>query len=106
MGEKIINMKKCIFCGEVLNENLTCPNAERHFKPMCLNCEFCSEHSEGGYQCTNETIISRKIEKIKLANQDCEIKALEVILPLKDETKKCPNYKLDVENITEYYKNL
>jgi hypothetical protein len=93
-------MKRCIFCGEVLNDDLTCPNVAQHFKPMCVNCTYCTKKDGNNLECSNETNITNMINKIKEQNHAlCNITTLELSIPLKDPTKKCGNYNINVDGI-------
>lgn len=88
-------MEKCIFCGETLNGNKLCPNIEQHFKPMCLNCQFCDYKQN--LLCLNDDNKKDAIEKLKSIN-DIGYEIKDIILsplPLKDPTKKCKRYKFN-----------
>lgn len=86
-------MRKCILCGEELNDNGICPNSNLHFKPMCLNCEFCQENEEHCV-CLNDENREDAINKIKASFEGgYEIKDITLEpLPLKEPTKKCKRY--------------
>ena len=88
----MINLTKCPFCGSEFVDG-KCPNGP-HFKPMCLNCEFCGSAGEGRYVCINEENKKNALEKIKESvPSGYEIETLSIKpLPLKDETKKCKNW--------------
>lgn len=88
-------MEKCIFCGETLNGNKLCPNIEQHFKPMCLNCQFC--YGKDKLVCLNEDNRQEAIKKLMNANDTgYEITNITLSpLPLKDATKKCKHYNFN-----------
>jgi hypothetical protein len=86
-------MNKCILCGEILNENGICPNSAQHFKPMCLNCEYC-QYTEQHCLCMNDENREDAINRIK-ASFEGGYEVKDVILeplPLKEPTKKCKRY--------------
>lgn len=94
-------MKKCIFCGSDLIDN-KCPN-EPHFKPMCINCQFCNEENDKFY-CINSENQADAIKKIKESvPSGYEIENITLKpLPLKDETKKCKRWNI-INNFVELY---
>ena len=98
--EKLIMINRCVFCGEPLNEQGVCPNMAQHFKPMCLNCVYCSTNStDGECICLNEDNKSDAVQKIK-ASLDCgyEIVGLELApLPLKEPSRKCKRHNLNTD---------
>ena len=87
-------LNKCPFCGSEFVDG-KCPNGP-HFKPMCLNCEFCEPIDGGKYECINEENKNNALEKIKASvPSGYEIESLNIKpVPLKDETKKCKNWKI------------
>jgi hypothetical protein len=97
-------MNRCVFCGEILNEEGICPNMNQHFKPMCLNCDFFD--SERCF-CLNEENEKDAEQKIR---QNCdfgyEITNLTLSpLPLKDPTKKCKRHFLNSDKLISQIKN-
>lgn len=95
-------MKKCVLCGEELNENGICPNSNQHFKPMCLNCEFCQEHEEHCV-CLNEENREDAVNKIKASFEGgYEIKEITLEpLPLKEPTKKCKRHSVNQNSVLQ-----
>ena len=95
-------INKCVFCGESLNEQGLCPNMTQHFRPMCLNCTYCSLHhsiedgSDNSCVCLNEDNKTDAIQKIKSSfDGGYEIVGIDLApLPLKEPTRKCKRYKL------------
>ena len=87
-------IKKCILCGEELNELGLCPNASQHFKPMCLNCEYC-QNLETHCLCMNDENREDAVNRIKSSFEGgYEIKDVVLEpLPLKEPTKKCKRYR-------------
>jgi hypothetical protein len=102
-------MNRCVFCGEILNEQGICPNAAQHFKPMCLNCIYCSCH-EDGCICDNDENRNDAVQKlIQSYEGGYKITSVELApIPLKDPTKKCKRYELDcleiIEQMSKMYK--
>jgi len=93
--------KLCPICGSELVES-KCPNAESHFKAMCLNCKHCKEHTEDdSYRCHSEGNMNKALNKItasiNVSELGYELK-LEP-LPLKNPTKKCTLWYPDKERI-------
>lgn len=87
----------CPLCGTEMIDGV-CPKCNTHFKPMCLNCVFL----EAGCCQSPENKIAA-IEKIK-ANMPAgyELSSIELKpLELKDPTKKCKNYSLNVKKVKE-----
>lgn len=86
-------MKRCIFCGELLNDAGVCPNAVQHFKPMCLNCQY-NKLDTTGYICENEENKNDTVKKIIASFEGSyEITNIELRpIALKDPTKKCKRY--------------
>ena len=91
-------MKKCVLCGEELNELGLCPNASQHFKPMCLNCTYCDYNVERCI-CNNDENKQDAVNKIKASfDGGYEIKDITLEpLPLKDPTKKCKRHLINTE---------
>lgn len=95
-------INRCIFCGEQLNEQGLCPNMAQHFKPMCLNCKYCSFHNtiseepDNSCVCLNEDNKTDAIQKIKASfDGGYEIVGIDLApLPLKEPTRKCKRYEL------------
>lgn len=93
-------MNRCIFCGETLNEQGICPNAAQHFKPMCINCQFCTCH-EDGCICNNEDNKNDAVQKlIQTYEGGYKITSVELApIPLKDPTKKCKRHQLNTTTL-------
>lgn len=93
-------MSRCVFCGENLTDQGQCPNIAQHFKPMCLNCEFCQENEEN-HLCLNEENKNDAIQKIMTSYEGgYKITNIELSpIPLKDATKKCKRYLLSTQKI-------
>jgi hypothetical protein len=91
-------MRKCIFCGENLNEEGLCPNAAQHFKSMCLNCVHCECKNEHCI-CNNDENKQDAVNRIKASfDGGYEIKNITLEpLPLKDPTKKCKRHTINSE---------
>lgn len=91
-------MSRCVFCGEILNEQGVCPNAAQHFKPMCLNCGYCHPDENGETLiCVNEENKNDATQKIMQSYEGgYKITSIELSpLPLKDPTKKCKRHSLN-----------
>lgn len=95
-------INKCIICGQDLNENNICPNAELHYKPMCLNCKFCESNSDK-LICNNEENKQDAVNKIKKSFEGgYEIVDINLApLPLKEPTRKCKRHCLNVDLLIE-----
>lgn len=95
-------MNRCVFCGEILNEQGICPNAAQHFKPMCLNCIHCSCH-EDGCICDNDENRNDAVQKlIQSYEGGYKITSVELApIPLKDPTKKCKRHQLDTTTLLD-----
>ena len=91
-------MNRCLFCGEILNEQGICPNMAQHYKPMCINCIHCCEN-EDGCICTNEDNKNDAAQKIMSSYEGgYKITNIELIpIPLKDPTKKCKRHNMAIE---------
>jgi len=92
-------MDNCIFCGAQLVDG-KCPNEEKHFKKMCLNCRDCAAGT-----CNNEKnkedATTKMLNSIQVpAGYEIQNISLKPI-PLKDVTKKCPRYTPNIEAINE-----
>ena len=87
---------KCVLCGADLVDGV-CPNLAEHIRPMCLNCFYCGNRIEAPY-CNNEENRQQALEKIKLAvPSGYELTNIELQpLPLKDCTKKCKKWELNL----------
>lgn len=97
-------MRRCVLCGEPLNENGLCPNMAQHYKPMCLNCLYCAEtlpteNGETKSICTNEQNKADAVEKIKASFEgNYQINDISLSpLPLKDPSKRCPRHNLNCD---------
>lgn len=93
-------MNRCIFCGELLNEEGKCPNAAQHLKPMCINCMHMGVDNIDGSDvcvCCNEDNKNDAIQKIMSSYEGgYQITGITLKpLPLKDPTKKCKRYSLN-----------
>lgn len=100
-------MARCLFCGEILNEQGVCPNAAQHFKPMCLSCGYCHPSENGeSLICFNEDNKNETAQKIMQSYEGgYKITGIELSpLPLKDPTKKCKRYSLDPTRLIEEIK--
>lgn len=86
--------------GEVISEGYSSP-----LKRMCLNCEFCTVDSERGYVCTNEKVNEagkkKALESLNLPDgfeiQNIDLKPM----LLKNPTKKCGNYTVNLPVVQE-----
>jgi hypothetical protein len=100
-------MSRCLFCGELLNEEGKCPNAAQHFKPMCFNCLHMGIDGEDCV-CCNEDNKNDAIQKI-ISSFDGGYQITGVTLkplPLKDPTKKCKRHTLNYDVLIEGIKSL
>lgn len=100
-------MSRCLFCGELLNEEGKCPNAAQHFKPMCINCKHMGYDNEDCV-CCNEDNKNDAIQKI-MSSFDGGYQITGVTLkplPLKDPTKKCKRHTLNYDVLIEGIKSL
>ena len=95
-------MSRCLFCGELLNEEGKCPNAAQHFKPMCVNCNFVGDE-DGNLLCCNDENKNDAAQKIMSSYEGgYQITGLTLKpLPLKDPTKKCKRYKMNFEKVSD-----
>lgn len=87
----------CILTGREITEG----GIEPVFRKMCLNCTTCITEDEK-YRCTNERVMEVGKKKI-LENlpEGYEIESITLKpMELKDPTKKCKNYKPNIEAIT------
>ena len=95
--------KLCAICGAELVEG-KCPNAESHFKAMCLNCMHCQYHEEeDAYKCHSEGNMNKALNKIQAAINVSELGYRLTLepLPLKNPTKKCNLWNPDKNGILE-----
>ena len=94
-------MSRCLFCGELLNEEGKCPNAAQHFKPMCLNCEHMGYDGEDCV-CCNDDNKNDAIQKIMSSFEGgYEITGVTLKpLPLKDPAKKCKRWSMNLDALT------
>lgn len=96
----------CKICGTE-KVNGVCPNAESHLKKMCLNCESCVNETDTAF-CNNPDNLNDAVEKIKqnipsgYSLENIELKPL----PLKDPTKKCKRWKLNVQSVLNEFEKL
>jgi hypothetical protein len=106
--ERIIMSKRCVFCGEILNEQGICHNISQHFKPMCLNCKFCNQNSDDTLVCLNENNKLDAIEKIKSSfDSGYEIVDINLApLPLKEPARKCKRYELNSDILVGTIENI
>ena len=76
----------------------TAQDYKRPIKKMCLNCVSCTCNDEQFF-CNNEKVIEAGRKKIlEAVPEGFEISVLELKpMQLKNPTKKCGNYDLDVE---------
>ena len=97
-------MERCIFCGEILNEHGKCPNAAQHLKPMCLNCCHVG-FEDDACLCCNEDNKNDAIQKIMSSYEGgYQITGLTLKpLPLKDPTKKCKRYELNIAAVADAF---
>lgn len=90
-----------IFTGVELEEGTSTT-----LKKMCLNCDSCILNDDGTYACRNEAVMNIGREKILAAvPEGYEIDSL-TLKPmfLKNPTKKCGNYKADIDYLVEKVK--
>jgi hypothetical protein len=81
-------------------------------KKMCLNCVSCNYITDAEcYGCNNEKVLEHgKEEILKNVPEGFSVKSIELEpMVLKNPTKKCPNYKADMEllvaKLKEIYEN-
>lgn len=99
--------KKCIFCGEPLNEEGKCPNAAQHFKPMCLNCIHMGFEDDNCVCCNEENKNDAMQKIISSYEGGYQITGITLKpLPLKDPTKKCKRYGANFEALASELTNL
>lgn len=82
--------------------DITAQDYKSPIKKMCLNCASC-KCSDEQFFCTNEKVIEAGRKKIlEAVPEGFEISVLELKpMQLKNPTKKCGNYDLDVELVKE-----
>ena len=75
-------------------------------KWMCLNCKYCIDEQNGTYACKNEAVLNIAKEKIMAAvPEGYEIENISLKpMNLKNPTKKCSNYEVDMDVIHEEIK--
>lgn len=77
-------------------------------KKMCINCVF-SQKTDSNYICNNTNVIESGHEKIKEAakNFGFDIDTLTLKpMELKNPSKKCQYYKVNIDMITSYINDL
>lgn len=76
---------------------------ETPLKKMCLNCIDCVENEDGTFACKNEDVLEKGKQKImESVPEGFEIESLTMKpMALKAPTKKCGNYEVNENVITE-----
>ena len=103
--------KICKICGTEKVDG-KCPNAETHYKKMCLNCVFSelllSDSEEDEYVCGNKENLNDAVEKLKENTPGGYVIENITLKPivLKDPTKKCKRHSIDAEKILNELKYL
>lgn len=87
----------CKLCGL----DKTSADFKSPIKQMCLNCQSFTEESEGVFACINTEVLMKGAKKIlDKVPEGYEVESIKLSkLVLKDPTKKCGEYSVDVDSV-------